>query len=211
MTNLSTAQTPTVRPARPGDAAAAQLVFRAAAREYTRLAGSEERARRIVATVWKEPGHSASYEHALVAEIDDEVVGVFVGFPVRDRLRLHRALALKSVRHLSPLRWPLLAAAIPPLVLATPRPPRDAYYVGTIAVVWHARWHGVATALAHTAEAQAAERGFRQMVAHTGTAHAVARRALENYGFHLERARPRGYALYAKTIPRSGTGKDNLE
>jgi GNAT superfamily N-acetyltransferase len=190
-----------VRPARPGDAAAAELVFRAAAREYTRLAGSEARARRIVALVWARPGHSASFEHALVAEIDGRLVGVFIGFPARDRYRLHRALLLASLRHLSPARWPLLLAALPQLVLASPQPPRDAYYVGTIAVVWHARWRGVASTLTHHAELAAGARGFRQVVAHTGTRHAIARRALENYGFQLVRARRNGYALYAKPLP----------
>lgn len=190
----------TVRPARPGDDAAAELVFRAAAPAYTRLAGSAERAREIVAQMWKRPGHSASYEHAFVAEVDGRVVGVFIGFPERARYRLHGALLLASLRHLSPVRWPLLAAALPPLVLATPRPPRGAYYVGTIAVAWHARRHGVASTLTHHAEAAAAARGFRQIVAHTGTRHAVARRALENHGFVLRRARRGGYCLYAKSL-----------
>ena len=189
-----------VRPARPDDAAAAGLVFDAAAPAYTQLVGSADRARRIVAELWARPGHSASFEHALVATIDGRVVGVFIGFPTRDRYRLHRALLLASLRHLSPRRWPLLAAALPPLVLATPRPPRDTYYVGTIAVAWNARRRGVASTLGHHVETAAAARGFRQAVAHTGTRHAIARRALENYGFRLKRSRPKGYALYVKDL-----------
>lgn len=192
-----------VRPARPDDAAAAELVFRAAAPAYTRLAGSAERARRIVELVWERPGHSASFEHALVAEVDGRVVGVFIGFPVRDRYRLHRALLREGLRHLSPWRLPLLVAALPPIVLASPRPPRGAYYVGTIAVSWFARARGVASTLTHHAEIAAAARGFRQIVAHTGTRHAIARRALENYGFRLERARRNGYALYVKPLGTS--------
>jgi GNAT superfamily N-acetyltransferase len=194
-----------VRPASPDDVAAAELVFDAAAPAYTRLAGSEDRARAIVALMWARPGHSASFEHALVAEIDGKVVGVLIGFPERDRYRLHRALLLASLRHLSPRRWPLLLAVLPQIVLATPRPPRGAYYVGTIAVAWHARWHGVGSTLAHHAEIAAEARGFRQIVAHTGTRHAIARRALENYGCQLSRARPNGYALYVKAVGR-GTG-----
>jgi GNAT superfamily N-acetyltransferase len=189
-----------VRPARPDDAAAPKLVFRAAAPAYTRLAGSEERAREIVALMWRRPGHSASFEHALVAEVDGRVAGVLVGFPERDRYRLHRALLRASLRHLPPWRWPLLAAALPPLILATPRPPRGSYYVGTIAVARHARRRGVASTLGHRAEAVAVESGFRQAVAHTGTRHAVARRALENYGFELKKARRNGYALYTKPL-----------
>ena len=189
-----------VRPARPDDVDATGLVFRAAAPAYTRLAGSAESARRILALLWARPGHSASFEHALVAEIDGRVVGVLIGFPAPDRYRLHRALLLAGLRHLSPARWPLLVAGLPRLVLASPRPPRDAYYIGTIAVAWHARWRGVATALARHAESAAAASGFRQIVAHTGTRHAIARRALENYGFELSKARRNGYALYVRTI-----------
>jgi ribosomal protein S18 acetylase RimI-like enzyme len=193
-----------VRPARPDDVPAAGLVFDAAAGEYTRLAGSAERARRIVALTWARPGHSASFEHALVAEIHGKVVGVLIGYPARDRYRLHRALLLASLPHLSLRRWPLLVAALPQLVLASPRPPRDAYYVGTIAVAGHARRRGVASTLGYHAEIAAEARGFRQIVAHTGTRHAIARRALENYGAQGRRARRNGYALYVKTVgPRA--------
>ena len=189
-----------VRPARPGDTAAAGLVFDAAASAYTRLAGSAESARRLVALAWERPGHSASFEHALVAELGGAVAGVFIGFPVRDRYRLHRALLRSTLRELSPRRWPLLLAALPQIVLASPRPPRGAYYIGTIAVAADARRRGVAAALDKHAEAAAAARGFRQIVAHTGTRHAVARRALENHGFRLAKARRRGYALYVKPL-----------
>jgi len=194
-----------VRQARRDDAdAAAGLVFDAAAPAYTMLAGSEARARQIVAELWAKPGHSASFEHALVAEIGGSVVGVMIGFPERDRYRLHAALLRAALRRLSPRRWPLLLAALPPLVLATPRPPRGAYYVGTIAVAKNARWRGVGSTLGHHAELRAADLGFPQVVAHTGTRHAVARRALENYGLRMAKARRNGYALYVKEVaPRA--------
>jgi GNAT superfamily N-acetyltransferase len=193
-----------VRRARADDVAAAALVFDAAALEYTRLAGSAERARRIVARVWARRGHSASFEHAQVAEIDGRLVGVVIGFPARDRYRLHRRLLLAALPHLSPRRWPLLLAGMAQLVLASPHPPRDADYVQTIAVAGNARWHGVGSTLGHYAEVAAAEGGFPQVVAHTGTRHMVARRALEKYGLRLKSARPNGYALYVKNVdPRA--------
>jgi GNAT superfamily N-acetyltransferase len=189
-----------VRPARPDDLAAAELVFDAAAAEYTQLAGSAERARRIISLMWARPGHSASFEHALVAEIDGQVVGVMIGFPERDRYRLHRRLLLGSLRHLRPGAWPILLAALLHVALATPRPPRDAYYVGTIAIAGRARRRGVGSTLGYHAEVAAAERGFPTIVAHTGTRHAVARHALERYGLHAQSARRRGYALYVKSV-----------
>jgi GNAT superfamily N-acetyltransferase len=192
-----------VRPARPDDVGAAGLVFDAAAPAYTRLAGSAERARRILSLMWVRPGHSASFEHALVAEIDGEVVGVLIGFPARYRYRLHRTLLLGSLRHLRPGSWLLLLAGLPQVALAAPRPPRDAFYVGTIAVAPHAHRRGVGSTLGYHAELAAEARGFTWIVAHTGTRHAVARRALEKYGLELQRARRNGYALYAKSVTPS--------
>jgi GNAT superfamily N-acetyltransferase len=203
-----------VRPGRPTDVAAAGLVFDAAADAYSRLAGSAERGRRIVAAMWARPGHSASFEHALVAEIDGRVAGVLIGFPVRDRYALHRRLLLASVRHLRLTRLPLLLAGLPRIVLASPRPPRDAWYIGTIAVARRARRRGVASTLGYWAEVHAHERGFPLIVAHTGTRHAVARRALEEYGATLRKARPKGYALYAKVVapdpPRNPIAESSL-
>jgi GNAT superfamily N-acetyltransferase len=181
-------------------------VFDAAAQAYASLAGSAERGRRVVRELWARPGHSASFEHAAVAEVDGEVAGVLIAFPVRDRYRLHRRLLFASLGHLSPRRWPLLVAALPQLVLASPRPPRDAYYVGTIAVARHARRRGVGFTLGHHAETSAGARGFPLVAAHTGTRHAVARRALEDYGMQVRRTRRNGYALYVKAVdsPRGG-------
>jgi GNAT superfamily N-acetyltransferase len=197
-----------VRPARPSDVAAAELVFQAASAEYSRLAGSPERALRIVCRLWSRPGHSASFEHALVAEIDGRVVGVLIGFPARDRYRLHWRLLVASLPSLSPLRWPLLLAGLPLLIAASPRPPSRAYYVGTIAVAARARRRGVAFALGHHVELVADEGGFQVIVAHTGTRHPVARRALEQYGLELRKARRNGYALYSKSVgpARPGAG-----
>ena len=199
-----------VRPGRSADAAAAELVFAAAADAYATLAGSAERARRILSMMWARPGHSASFEHALVAEIDGEVVGVLIGFPARDRYRLHRALLLGSLRHLSPRRWPLLVASLPQIVLATPRPPRGAYYVGTIAVARDARRRGVGSTLGRHAEIAAHERGFPLIVAHTGSRHAIARRALERYGLKVRKARRNGYALYVKPVAPPNLAQDAL-
>ena len=190
-----------MRPGRPGDAAAAAaLAFSAAPEEYTLLAGSAERALAILNDMWPRPGHSASFEHALVAEIDGRVVGLLIAFPARERYRLHARLLLASLPRLHPLRWPLLLFALPLVVLASQRPPRRSCYVGTIAVAPHARRRGVAFALGRHAEAAAAARGFPAIVAHTGTRHAVARRTLEEYGLDLVKARRVGYALYAKAI-----------
>jgi GNAT superfamily N-acetyltransferase len=188
-----------VRPGRREDRAA-ELVFDAAPFAYSAAAGSADRARAILAILWRKPGHSASFEHALVAELDGRLVGVLIAFPARDRYRLHRSLLVLALRFVDRRRWPLLAIGLLRLILATPRPPRRAYYVGTIAVARHARRRGVASTLGYHVEIAAAAAGFPVIVAHTGSRHLPARRALERYGLRASKERRWGYVLYAKRV-----------
>ena len=188
-----------VRAARPDDHVA-DLVFEAAPQAYTAVAGSGRRARAAIEQLWRMPGHSASFEHALVAESGGRPVGVLIGFAARDRYRLHLALLRKGLRFVSARRRPLLVAALPHLIAATPRPPRRAYYVGTIAVARHARRRDIASTLDYHAELLAQQRGFPVIVAHTGSRHDPARRALERYGLRAIRDRSWGYVLYAKSV-----------
>jgi GNAT superfamily N-acetyltransferase len=192
-----------VRPARPDDDAAG-LVFDAAPQAYTAVAGSAERARDAIAQLWRTPGHSASFEHAVVAELDGQLAGVLIGFPARDRYRLHAALLRKGFRHITPRRRALIVAALPHLIAATPRPPRRAYYVGTIAIARHARRRNVASTLGYHAELLAQQQGFPVIVAHTGSRHTPARRALERYGLTAVKDRSWGYVLYAKDVGVQG-------
>ncbi|MDT5048055.1 MAG: hypothetical protein QOG75_3943, partial [Mycobacterium sp.] len=189
----------TVRPARRNDPVAG-LVYDAAPQAYSAVAGSERAARAALEELWRTPGHSASFEHALVAEVDGRVVGVLIGFAARDRYRLHFALLRKGLRYVSMRRWPLLLAALPHLIAATPRPPRRAFYVGTIAVARHARRRDVASTLGYHAELAARRRGFPLIVAHTGSRHLAARRALERYGLSPSKERRWGYVLYMKSV-----------
>jgi ribosomal protein S18 acetylase RimI-like enzyme len=188
-----------VRSARPDDHAA-DLVFEAAPQAYTAVAGSEARARTAIEQLWRMPGHSASFEHAIVAELDGRLAGVLIGFAARDRYRLHAALLRKGLGFVDARRRPLLLAALPQLIAATPRPPRHAYYVGTIAVARHARRRDVASTLGYHAELLARQRGFPVIVAHTGSSHQPARMALERYGLTPVKDRSWGYVLYAKSV-----------
>ena len=188
-----------IRPARPEDPAAG-LVYEAAPEAYNSVAGSETRARAAIKQLWRMPGHSASFEHAWVAEINERLVGVLIGFPARDRYRLHFALLRKGLRYVSALRWPLVLTALPQLIAATPRPPRGAYYVGTIAVAHHARRRDVGSTLGYHAELLARRHGFPLIVAHTGSRHRPARLGLERYGLRAVKDRRWGYALYAKDL-----------
>jgi GNAT superfamily N-acetyltransferase len=186
------------------DDAVAGLVFEAASDAYRVVAGSELRARAAIEQLWRMPGHSASFEHALVAELDGKVVGVLIGYPARERYRLHFSLLRRGLRYVSVRRWPLVLMALGLLVAATPRPPRRSYYVGTIAIARGARRHGVASTLGYHAELLAQHRGCPVIVAHTGSRHRPARMALERYGLRTAKERRWGYALYVKDVSVPG-------
>lgn len=91
-------------------------MYDAAPQAYSAVAGSERGARAALEQLWRTPGHSASFEHALVAELDGRVVGVLIGFAARDRYRLHFALLRMGFRYVSMRRCPLLRHAAQALV-----------------------------------------------------------------------------------------------
>lgn len=188
-----------IRRARASDAAAAVLVVDSAPREFSALAGSRERAVHVLRALWPQAGHSLNYEHAWVAELDGDVVGVLVGFPERESVRLHAQLAVRALRQLPVHRVLLLPAVLVLLRLLTPRPPRDAFYVAAIAVAPQARRRGIGWALSEAVVAHARAEGFSCVAAHTGTRHRVARQGLEHFGLTARGARRGGYVLY--TMP----------
>lgn len=190
----------TVSRARPDDVGAADLLFDSASLEYTRLAGSQRRARDVLGALWVQPGHSGSFEFAWVARVDAELAGVLVGFPARRRLRLHAALLRRSLSHLPVPRWALLLAALARLAWLTPSPPVDSFYVAAIAVAPAYRRRRVASALGDAVQAYARAAGFAQVAAHTGRLHRVARVALESHGLRAVAERRGGYVLYLKPL-----------
>lgn len=185
-----------VRRARPSDCAAAGLVFSSAPGEYTRLAGSPQRARASLRQLWARGGHSASYEFAWIAEVDDHLAGVGIGFPARSRYRLHVVLLRKAVRDMSVRRLLLLPPALAWLVVAASHPPRGSFYVSTVAVNPAFLRCGVASSLLDRMRERACEIGSSQLAAHTGARHRPMRSVFEHYGFRLGRERRGGYVLY---------------
>jgi GNAT superfamily N-acetyltransferase len=185
-----------VRDAMPQDRAAAELLFDSAPMEFTTLAGSPERARRALGRLWARRGHSMSFEHSAVAELEGHIGGVAVGFPCNVRYRLHFGLLRQGAREVEPCRRLLIPPAVAWLVAATPRPPRDGFYIAAIAVDRRLRRRGVATALFDSMGARAKDAGFSRLVGHTGARHTVMRSTAERYGFRTAHARAWGYVLY---------------
>src|SRR3954454_17144287 len=94
-----------VRPALPLDPCV-PLLFESAKPYYTAYAGSEQRALKLLHTVFARPGHAASYEFCRVALLNNRVVGVVAGFPVRHADRLSRRFVSMTMRRLPPWALP---------------------------------------------------------------------------------------------------------
>ena len=196
-----------VRRARPSDRGAAELVYRAAPSELAALAGSPDRARAALTCAWPLGGHSASYEFAWVAEVGGRLAAVAIAFPARRRHSLHAALVRRVLRDLPPARRLRLPFALAWLAASSPRPPRDAFYLGTLAVAARFARRGVASAFRDPIVAHARALGCSRLACHTGVRHVPARRALERNGMRVRRERPRGYALYVMEL----AGDDGAE
>jgi ribosomal protein S18 acetylase RimI-like enzyme len=174
---------PLVRPARPDDHAAVDLLYESAAPYYDVYAGSRHRARRILAHVWTRRGHTASFEVCHVAEVDGEVVGVISTFPSRAGDRLARRFLGLTVVRMPAWRWPIVLRHLRASSKITPHPPADALYVDALAVTLSARRQGVATALLLEAAERAREAGAEGVALDTGLENDAAQAFYESAGF----------------------------
>jgi ribosomal protein S18 acetylase RimI-like enzyme len=169
-----------VRPATPADPADT-LLYLSAKPYYDAYAGSEARARSLLATVYGRRGHAASFDVCAVAELDGQLAGVIAWFPVTEGdARARRFVSLTAPR-VPPWRWPALLRHLRAAGTVSPHPPPRTLYVDALAVDPAFRRRGVARALLRSAE-EAARAGDLDGV------------ALDT-GLHNEPAR----ALYAAT------------
>ena len=103
MTQMSFA----LRPATPADPADA-LLYTSAKPYYDAYAGSEARARALLAAVYGRTGHAASFEVCSVVELEGDLAGVIAWFPVDEGdARARRFVALTAPR-VPPWHWPRL-------------------------------------------------------------------------------------------------------
>jgi ribosomal protein S18 acetylase RimI-like enzyme len=171
-----------VRAARPEDRAGA-LLYESAKPYYDAYAGTEARARRILAEVYDRPAHSASWEFCHVAEAEGEIVGVLAGFPARRGEDLARRFIVLTLPSIPPWRWPGLLRHLHAAGRVAPHPPAGSWYVDALAVRGDWRRRGVARTLLAEAEHQADRDGSSGVALDTGLANAPARALYESYGF----------------------------
>ena len=184
MTQMSFA----LRPATPADPADG-LLYASAKPYYDAYAGSEARARALLAAVYGHTGHAASFEVCSVVELEGDLAGVIAWFPVDEGdARARRFVALTAPR-VPPWRWPALLRHLRAAGLVSPNPPRGTLYVDALAVAPGFRRRGVATALLAAAEEAAAAAGLDGVALDTGLHNEPARSLYEAAGYRQREIR----------------------
>jgi ribosomal protein S18 acetylase RimI-like enzyme len=192
-----------VRPATPADPADA-LLYLSAKPYYDAYAGSEARARSLLASVYTRPGHAASFEVCEVAELDGELVGVIATFPVSEGdSRARRFVSLTAPR-VPPWRWPALLRHLRAAGTVSPHPPPRTLYVDALAVDPAFRRRGVARALLEQAEAVAAAQDFDGVALDTGLQNEPARALYTASGYREREIRRAPNAATAAAIGGPG-------
>jgi ribosomal protein S18 acetylase RimI-like enzyme len=192
-----------VRAARPDDAAAG-LLYVSAAPYYDRLAGGEERARRLLAALYPRERHTASWQVCRVAVVDDAVAGVLAAFPVADGEDLARRFLRMALRRVPPWRLPGLVRHLRAASAVSPHPPPGVLYVDALAVDPAWRRQGVARALLTEADRLAAAGELRGVALDTGIENRAARALYRRSGFEQGGLRPVPDERTARAIGGSG-------
>jgi ribosomal protein S18 acetylase RimI-like enzyme len=192
-----------VRPATPADPADA-LLYLSAKPYYDAYAGSEERARALLAAVYGRRGHAASFEVCAIADLEGRLAGVIATFPVSEAdERARRFVALTAPR-VPPWRWPALLRHLRAATLVSPHPPADSLYVDALAVEPAFRRRGVARGLLAWAEESAAAADLGGVALDTGLHNAAARALYEGAGYRQREVRRAPSEAIARAIGGPG-------
>ena len=185
---MMTDMTLAVRPATPADPAD-DLLYLSAKPYYDAYAGSEARARALLASVYHRRGHAASFEVCAVAEVGDALAGVIAWFPVSEGDERARRFVSLTAPRVPPWRWPALLRHLRAAGFVSPSPPPHTLYVDALAVAPEFRRRGVARELLQRAEAAAAEHGLEGIALDTGLHNDPARELYEACGFRAREIR----------------------
>ena len=184
MTQMSFA----LRPATTADPADA-LLYTSAKPYYDAYAGSEARARALLAAVYRHTGHAASFEVCSVVELEGDLAGVIAWFPVAEGERRARRFVALTAPRVPPWRWPALLRHLRAAGTVSPSPPPSTLYVDALAVAPGFRRRGVARALLAGAEEAAAASGLSGVALDTGLHNEAARALYEHSGFRQREIR----------------------
>jgi len=176
-----------VRRAREEDLPAlAPLLHSTAGDMYDRMAGSSERAVRVIVADAGRNGLASTW----VAELDGVVAGAMVAYPYRDAAAHTRRFVSTLVRETPPWRWPAVAWLLWRGHRRAPAHPGKSLYVDALATAPEHQRRGVATALLRHAERTAATAGLSAVALDTPLTNAPALALYESAGFQVTESLP---------------------
>lgn len=158
-----------VRPARPEDAqAAAYLMFLSGPQIAQAVFGPrKEQACAVLEALFRGERHQFSHEHACVADLDGQVVGLALGTPGHEWVAIGEAtgreLGGTVRRSLGLVRFTRMVRSLLALSRSFPSPEPEDYFVQMLAVLPQARRRGIGKLLMASMEARAAEVGARRL------------------------------------------------
>lgn len=175
---------PAVRRYRPADAASAtELLYESSGGMYDRYAGSEVLAKRAIRRALGEPGTTASGDVVWVGELDGRVVGAMAAMAFDEWTPRAHAFLGTTLRSIPPWRWTRALWIYRASGRSAPEPPRDCFYVDSLATAQGARRRGVARALLEAAEDRAREHGLGAVALDTWARNHAARSLYLDAGF----------------------------
>jgi ribosomal protein S18 acetylase RimI-like enzyme len=192
-----------VRPATPADPADG-LLYASAKPYYDAYAGSEARARALLAAVYSRPGHAASFDVCSVAELDGGVAGVIAWFPVTEGDERARRFVSLTAPRVPPWHWPALLRHLRAAGTVSPNPPIGTLYVDALAVAPEFRRRGIARTLLEGAEHAAAQAGLGGVTLDTGLHNEPARSLYEAVGYRQREVRRARSTKIAEAIGGPG-------
>ena len=174
-----------VRRARDDDIPALVALLHMPAVGLDRMAGSRERALRVLRADLKRGGRDVTW----VAEVDGAPVGALVAYPYREQPARTRRFVAALLRHTPPWRWPELAWQQWRRGRRTPGHPGNWLYIDSLATEDGHRRRGVATALLERADRIAARGGFPVIAVTAGTDNDAALALYQRAGFRVTERR----------------------
>jgi ribosomal protein S18 acetylase RimI-like enzyme len=193
-----------VRDARRDDRAGPHLLYESAQPYYDAYTGAAERSQRMLESIWRRPGHTASYDATRLACAGGRPIGALVAFAAEDGDGLARRFLSVSLLRLAVWHWPHVVRHLRASAEVMPVPPAHSLYVDALAVDAGARRRGVATALLQDAEETAARSGLTGVSLDTGLQNHTAQALYEAYGFTVRGERRAADAAVAAAIGGPG-------
>jgi ribosomal protein S18 acetylase RimI-like enzyme len=178
----------TSQPAQPSDASqVSRLIFDSFPKMATYILGlgNAERAKKILAKLFSQPGHRFSYESAKIIFNGNRMIGMFIAYPGSDLFKLNWRFAwllIKQYKLAEKLKLIHRGLA----VIFIQEAASDEYLLSNLAVKKGQRGKGIGAKILPSVEDQARQAGFHKLSLMVTIDNQDARRFYERHGFQIK-------------------------